>query len=224
METIGLFRGIAGAFSPGFRQAIAEFSAGFCGFGEQTLDYFRMCGGNVLAFAGVVSEVVQFGIGNGFGDIGDRFSGIWRFCFGREAAITMWEDEFPCAVTAGHGLELICGEIIPVGCMRGNGLGLVGNERPDIFSINGVGGEFCIGEGSEGWEEIDGHEVVMVGHVCGNVAGPRHNAGDANAAFPDGAFCFAQRASTAAVGAEGVPWAVVSGEDDKGVAGELEFF
>jgi len=58
-----------------------------------------------------------------------------------------------------------------------------------------VFGKIGADEFGDGWEEIDGHKHVFGFGAGGDFAGPAHDARFACAAFPIGAFAFAQRIS-----------------------------
>ena len=53
------------------------------------------------------------------------------------------------------------------------------------------------------------------------MSGRPHDAGDAHAALESGSFAIAEGKGGAAVVLEAKPWAVVGGEDDEGVLGDV---
>jgi len=109
----------AGAFERlwSFEQGVAEFSAGFCGFGFEMFDNVGMLGGGVGGFADVVDEIVEFGffefaifVGNGFAVVTAGFT--------VEGAVGMRELKFPMAIATDDGLELVDFVIEPIRFVR----------------------------------------------------------------------------------------------------------
>jgi hypothetical protein len=76
----------------------------------------------------------------------------------------------------------------------------------------------------DGGQHVDGHHHGVGGGASGNLGGPFHEARDAGAALPAGAFALAQRPGAASVLAVAEPGAVVGGEDDPGVVFEAVLF
>jgi hypothetical protein len=59
-------------------------------------------------------------------------------------------------------------------------------------------GQFGADVFGQGGQEVDGHEHGVAAGAGGDFSGPAHDAGDAFAALPGGAFAFAEGAGGAA--------------------------
>ena len=153
----------------------------------------RLGGAEVGGFVGVGDEVVEFegALGDVLGD--DFVLGADKSGFGAEA-----EGE-------GFGARASFG-------------GEEGFEADAVEGLDeaGVGEADDVGDGGE---EVDG-AGGMGGHAGFDDGGPLHDAGDAEAAFEDGAFVAAE--SAGGVGFDFGEAAVVAVEDDEGVVGDAE--
>ncbi len=159
----------------------------------QLVEYGGLGGAEVGGFVGVGDEVVEFE-GASCDVLGDDFVlGTDEGGFGAEAE--------------GEGF--------------GAGGGFGGEERFEADAVEGLD-EAGVGEADDvcdGREEVDG-AGGMGGDAGFDDGGPFHDAGDAEAAFKDGAFVTAEAAG--GVGFDFGEAAVVAVEDDEGVVGDAE--
>src|SRR5262245_52219739 len=98
---------------------------------------------------------------------------------------------------AADSLELVAGVVIK-GLAR-LGACLAGNQWPAIFTVDRVRGQWAADEPGDRGQEVDGAEQLMAGAVGRNLAGPAHDAWDANTAFECGEFALAERTGAASV-------------------------
>ena len=154
-------------------------------------------GDQVLCFAYVVVEVVELDLA--------RFESL---------------DQLPVAHADDAGGGLAAGEVVgkvPVDGVAVEVFG-TGEEGHEAGAVDGRGG-FGAGQVGEGREEVDGEDGLGARRAGVDEAGHAGDEGDADAALIEHALAAAEWG----VGCDGVA-AVVGGEEDQGVLGEVELF
>src|SRR5690606_36333657 len=99
---------------------------------------------------------------------------------------------------------------------------LAQEERRDVGAVDlPVGRHRSAGQGDEGGEEVDVAGDGVAGGPGGDTAGPPGDGGHAHAPLVGAALAAAQRRGDAPLPALDEPGAVVAGEDDERVLGEV---
>ena len=160
-------------------------------------DLFGVGGGEVVLFADIFAEVVEF-VGVGF----------------------LVPDELPVAVANGGGpaegfAGAMVGEVLIDGLLlEGSFLGEQG-EIGNAIEALGVGGGGDSGEGEQGRKEVGSSDGGVHGGAGGEVVGPTIDEGDTDTAFVEGAFDSSQGWLFADA-------SVVGSENHDGVFAQLE--
>src|SRR5947207_52065 len=117
--------------------------------------------------------------------------------------------EFPWATA--DGLQLVTGVVIE----RLSRLGprLTGNKRPKIFAVDFFRRHSAANEPANRRQQIDCAQQLANGAAGWYLAGPAHDAGNANAAFEGGELSFAQRTGATSVVAVGKKRPVIGTEN-----------